>query len=79
MAGVTVVTDSACDLTAELAEDHGIIVVPLTIRFGSEELLDRRDLSPAEFWRRCRESPQLPETAAPPPGAFRAAFEQDFR
>ena len=76
MPGVRVVTDSACDLSGELAGRHGIDVVPLTIRFGSEELLDRRDLSPAEFWRRCKTSPSLPETAAPPPGAFRAAYER---
>ncbi len=75
MAGVRVVTDSACDLSEELAGRYGIDVVPLTIRFGDEELLDRRDLSPAEFWRRCRESASLPETSAPPPGAFRAAYE----
>jgi DegV family protein with EDD domain len=76
MPGVHVVTDSACDLTDELASSAGITVVPLTIRFGSEELLDRRDLSPADFWRRCKESPALPETAAPSPGAFQEAFEQ---
>lgn len=75
MPGVHVVTDSACDLTAELAEAAGITVVPLTIRFGDEELLDRRDLSPTEFWARCKTSPALPETAAPSPGAFGAAFE----
>jgi DegV family protein with EDD domain len=74
--GVRVVTDSACDLTDELAKTYGIDVVPLTIRFGDEELVDRRDLSPAEFWRRCKSSPALPETAAPAPGAFRAAFER---
>ena len=49
-------------------------MVPLTIRFGDEELVDRRDLSPAEFWERCRRSPVLPETAAPSPGAFHQAF-----
>lgn len=75
MAGVRVVTDSACDLSDELAARFGIVVVPLTIRFGDEELLDRRDVSPAEFWRRCKGSASLPETAAPPPGAFRTAFE----
>lgn len=75
MAGVRVVTDSACDLTDELAAAGHITVVPLTIRFGDEELADRRELSPAEFWRRCREAPALPETAAPSPGAFEAAFE----
>ncbi|HYX43858.1 MAG TPA: DegV family protein, partial [Acidimicrobiales bacterium] len=50
-------------------------VVPLSIRFGDEELLDRRDLTPAQFWARCAASPVLPETAAPAPGAFQAAFE----
>jgi DegV family protein with EDD domain len=74
MPGIRVVTDSACDLTDELAAANGIVVVPLTIRFGAEELSDRRDLSPAEFWRRCQASPTLPETAAPAPGAFAAAF-----
>jgi len=75
MPGVQVVTDSACDLTDELAGDAGITVVPLTIRFGDEELLDRRDLSPTEFWARCKASSALPETAAPSPGAFQRAYE----
>ena len=79
MGAVHIVTDSACDLTPELADDHGIAVVPLTIRFGDEELLDRRDLSPAEFWRRCRAAADLPQTAAPPPGAFREAYESAAR
>ncbi len=74
MSAIRVVTDSACDLTDELAAANGIVVVPLTIRFGTEELADRRDLSPAEFWRRCKASPTLPETAAPAPGAFATAF-----
>jgi len=74
MGGVRIVTDSACDLPPELAEQHGIGVVPLTIRFGDEELLDRLDLSPEEFWRRCRDTAELPSTAAPSPGAFQQAF-----
>jgi fatty acid kinase fatty acid binding subunit len=76
MAGVRIVTDSACDLTDELARAGGITVVPLTIRFGADELVDRRDLTPAEFWARCRTSAELPETSAPAPGAFQAAYEQ---
>ncbi len=75
MPGVHVVTDSACDLSDQLAGDAGITVVPLTIRFGDEELLDRRDLSPTEFWARCKASSTLPETAAPSPGAFQHAYE----
>jgi len=75
MAGIRVVTDSACDLSAEEAAAHGIVVVPLSIRFGDEEFVDGRDLSTEEFWARCKASDVLPETAAPSPGAFQAAFE----
>ena len=75
MPGVHVVTDSACDLTDDLAAAAGITVVPLTIRFGDDELLDRQDLSPAQFWERCKNSAALPQTSAPAPGAFARAYE----
>jgi DegV family protein with EDD domain len=73
---VRVVTDSSCDLPADVVADHGIDVVPLTIRFGEEEFVDRVDLTPAQFWARCASSPALPETAAPAPGAFQEAFRR---
>ena len=75
MARIRVVTDSACDLAADVAAAHGITVVPLSIRFGAEEFVDGRDLTTAEFWARCKASDVLPETAAPSPGAFQQAFE----
>jgi DegV family protein with EDD domain len=75
---VRVVTDSAADLDAELAAELGVRVVPLTIRFGADEFVDRQDLTPAEFYARCAASPVLPETAAPSPGAFDAAFRSLF-
>jgi DegV family protein with EDD domain len=76
MPGVHLVTDSACDLSDELVKEHNVVVVPLTIRFGTEELEDRRQLTPAEFWQRCAASKELPATAAPSPGAFQAAYQQ---
>jgi DegV family protein with EDD domain len=74
--GVRVVTDSACDLPDDLIERHGIEVVPLTIRFGKEELVDRKELSTDEFWRRLADSDVLPETSAPSAGAFEGAFRR---
>jgi DegV family protein with EDD domain len=74
MPGVRVVTDSACDLPNDLAVELDIDIVPLTIRFGDDEFVDRRDLSPKQFWARCATSPVLPETAAPSAGAFEEAF-----
>src|SRR4051812_39291918 len=74
MSQIRIVTDSSCDLPPELEAEHQISIVPLTIRFGDQEFVDRRDLSPEEFWSRCASSPVLPETAAPSPGAFEEAF-----
>ncbi|MBV8160217.1 MAG: DegV family protein [Acidimicrobiia bacterium] len=76
MAGPRVVTDSSCDLPADLVAELDVEVVPLTIRFGAEELVDRRDLSPKEFWARCATSPVLPETSAPSAGAFEDAYRR---
>jgi len=75
-AQISVVTDSSCDLPQPLADELAIEIVPLTIRIGGEEFVDRRDLSPAEFWARCAASPTLPETAAPAPGQFEEAYRR---
>ena len=74
MAAVRVVCDSSCDLPASTLAEWRIEIVPLTIRFGDEEFVDRKDLTPQEFWARCKTSPVLPETSAPSPGAFEKTF-----
>ena len=69
-----VVTDSACDLDDSAIAELGITVVPLTIRFGGDEYVDRVTLSPQAFYDKMAASATLPETAAPSPGAFEKAF-----
>ena len=75
---VRVVTDSASDLTDEEASALGITIVPLSIRFGEEELIDRIELGADEFYARMAASDDVPGTAAPAPGAFKAAFDSCF-
>lgn len=75
MPDVRIVTDSACDLPPDLVEKARITVVPLEIRFGDATYVDGVDLSPSVFWEMCASSDTLPETAAPPPGAFAAAYQ----
>lgn len=72
--GTRIVTDSSCDLPEAVVAEHGIRVVPLSIRFGDEEFIDREQLTPSEFWARCSNSTTLPETAAPAPGQFEATY-----
>ena len=76
MANVRIVTDSACDLDHQTTERLGIEVVPLSIRFGDQEFTDRRDLTVDQFWSKVAASKDLPETAAPSPGAFESAFRK---
>ncbi len=71
MPRIHVVSDSGCDLPLEAIAEQDTTIVPLTIRFGDEELTD---ITPKEFWERCRQTSVLPETSAPSPGAFRDAF-----
>jgi DegV family protein with EDD domain len=73
---VRIVTDSSCDLSAETAAAHGVEVVPLSIRFGSEEFEDGTELTVEAFYEKLGSSPDLPETAAPAPGKFAAAFRR---
>ena len=71
---IRIVTDSSCDLPDEVIAANRIEIVPLTIRFGEEELVDREQLSGDEFWHRLTSGGALPETAAPSVGRFQQAF-----
>ncbi|MEY3166349.1 MAG: hypothetical protein RLZZ343_152 [Actinomycetota bacterium] len=73
---VRIITDSACDLPDALVQQLGIEVVPLFIRFGDDELIDREQLTTSQFWERCSTESDLPTTAAPSPGRFKESIER---
>jgi DegV family protein with EDD domain len=75
---VRIVTDSSCDLDATEADELGVEIVPLSIRFGDSEFTDRVQLSVEDFYSRMASTAALPETAAPSPGAFEAAFRKQI-
>ncbi len=79
MPNVAIVTDSAADLPPEVAARLGISVVPLLVRFGTQEFRSGVDLSTADFWTRmlAPDAP-FPTTAAAAPGAFVDAFAAAF-
>ena len=73
---VRIVTDSAADLSASDVTELGVEVVPLSIRFGDKEYTDGVDLTVEDFYAKLASSGDLPETAAPSPGAFEEAFRR---
>ena len=72
MSDVAILTDSVADLPPQVAEEFGITVVPLVVRFGTDLYRDGLDLSPDEFYERLRGSKALPATSVPPPEIGRA-------
>src|SRR3546814_8770342 len=54
----------------------GVQTCALPICFGSEELEDRTELTVEAFYDRLATANVLPETAAPAPGKFEAAFRR---
>jgi DegV family protein with EDD domain len=76
MAGIAVLTDSTADLSPEQAAGAGITVVPLYVRFGTEEHRAGVDLTTDQFWQKMlAPGAVIPTTSAPSPGDFRTAFE----
>jgi len=73
---VAIVTDSVADLPPQVAEEFGIIVVPLVVRFGTDLYRDRLDLGPDQFYEKLRTSKVLPATSVPPPAAFADAYDK---
>lgn len=71
---IRIATDTSADLPRSVVEDLAITEVPLTIRFGETEYVDRRDLSVEEFWVKLPLAAELPQTAAPSVGAFEEAY-----
>jgi len=73
---IKVVTDSSADLPAELAEEMGISVVPLYVRFGEEVYRDRVDMSEDEFYRRLLHDTIHPSTTQPTPQDFAEVYQK---
>ena len=71
---VAIVTDSTADLPPELAASRSITVVPLTLNFEGQSLLDGVDIQPDEFYRRLPSVTTHPTTSQPSPGRFAEAY-----
>jgi len=73
MDGISIVTDSSCDLPQAVLSQYGITLVPLIVRFGEKVFLDT-ELSREQFWRLAEKTP--PFTSGAPIGDYVTAFQQ---
>ena len=73
---VRIITDSASDISQELAKELNITVLPLKVRFGEEEFLDGVTLSNRQFYERLIETDEIPKTSQITPFEYRSNFEK---
>ncbi len=73
---VRIVTDSVSDLPSEVAEELGITVIPLNVRFGTEVYRDGIDLTAEQFYEKLKHSKTLPVTSVPSPATFVEAYDK---
>ncbi|MEE3487160.1 MAG: DegV family protein [Bulleidia sp.] len=70
-----IVADSSCDLTQKEAQELGITVMPLGVRFNNDEYQDGIDMDADRFYDLLEKSDVLPKTIAI--NAF--TYEEQFR
>ena len=71
---VRIIVDSTADVTPQVRSRVGM--VHLSIRFGSEEYIDRLAIDSRTFYEKLIESDVLPTTSQATPFAFEEAFEE---
>lgn len=74
MSGIRIVTDSTADLPAGVAEQLGIMVVPLKVLFGTQVYRDGIDLDTKEFYQRLQS--EMSMSAHPSPVDFLDVYEK---
>jgi DegV family protein with EDD domain len=71
---IRIVTDTTCDLPADLLKQHRIVVVPINIQFGQDTYEEGISLSREEFYRKVDETNTIPLTSQPSLGQYIAAY-----
>lgn len=74
---VRIIIDSSVDIADRFREE--VRVVPLTIHFGEEELLDGVTIDRKRFYERLIECDELPHTSQANPAAFQEVYDEVTR
>lgn len=72
---IAIITDSTCDIPKELIQQYEISVLPHTLIWGNEQLRDRVDIAPEEFYKRLEANPIRPTTSQVSSKQFSDAYE----
>lgn len=73
---IALVTDSTCDLPAEIMDKYQIEVVPLTVHIEEDTYYDKVDLDNEQFYSMMESASELPTTSQPSVGLFMDKYEE---
>ena len=73
---IALVTDSTCDLPAEIIKKYQIEIVPLTVHFEEDIYYDKIDLDSKEFYTMMESAAEIPTTSQPSVGLFIDKYEK---
>jgi len=73
---IAIVTDSTCDLPADILEKYQIEIVPLTVHFEEDTYYDKIDLDSKEFYTMMESEAEIPTTSQPSVGLFIDKYEK---
>ncbi|MFT3895855.1 MAG: DegV family protein [Anaerolineales bacterium] len=72
---VAIVTDSTSYLPKECIDQYHISIIPLSVVWGDQVLLDGVDVQPAEYYERLSKSKVMPTTSQVTPAAMLGTFQ----
>lgn len=73
---LAIVTDSTCDLTADVLEQLSVWRVPLYVHFKGETKKDWLEINPGVIVKGVQEGAEMPSTSQPSPQDFTDIYEQ---
>jgi DegV family protein with EDD domain len=71
-----IVTDSTCDLPAEIVNRYSLSVVPAVLNLDGKSYRDGIDISRSDFYQRLPQLKELPTTSVPAAGEFEALYRR---
>lgn len=78
MPHIAIITDTDSSLPLDVAKQHGIVEVPVTVQFGDKSFRDVFDIDSQMVFGLIDKEGKFPTTAAPSPGQFAEAFSSAF-
>lgn len=73
-ARIALVTDTTCDLPAEILDRYQIHMVPVQLSFGESQYLDRYSITPDIFYDKLARATEVPTSSQPPVTAFEGLY-----